>query len=126
MTWFNDVYYYSKGVLKAIAEQYSSIYEDGLLLANHHINYLHIVAEFKADFDMALDAIGRGKWNGSLNPNFGHYRYYGRLQQIIIAKILGLTDYYLTGLGFYDIPQLEGTAYFRMMEFLNEWRDSQS
>jgi hypothetical protein len=120
MVWINDVYYYSKSILKAIARHYSSLYEDGLLIANHHINYLHSVAEYKADFDMALNAIGRGKWNGSLHPNFGHYRYYGRLQQIIIADILGLLDYHLTGLGFYDIPKLRGMAYFRMTEFLNE------
>ena len=119
MSWVNDIYYYSAGILKAIAESYDSIYEDGLLLANHYISYLYAIAEYKADFDRALLEIGKGEWGGLTSQNLKDYRYYGRLQQVIIADILGITDCYLAGLGFYDIPKLRGLAYYRMAERLN-------
>jgi len=121
MTWHNDTYYYSVGILKAIAEGYDSLYEDGLLLANHHISYLQSIAEYKADFDMSLDYIGRGNWQGLTSLNFRDYRHFGKLQRVIIACILGITNRSLEGWGFYDIPKLQGVAYFRMMEYLNSF-----
>jgi hypothetical protein len=119
MTWHNDIYYYSSGILKAIAQGYDSLYEDGLLLANHRISYLHSIAEYKADFDMSLDYIGRGNWHGLISLDFRDYRYFGKLQRIIIADILGIVG--LETWGFYDIPKLRGIAYFRMVEYLNSF-----
>jgi hypothetical protein len=111
--WINDVFYYSVGMLKAIAFNYESLYTDAPDGA------LFYIAESKADFDRALDAIGRGKWRGLTNDNFGSYRYFGRQQQIVIADILDIKDYKLEGYGFYEIPQLRGQAYSKMMVFLN-------
>jgi len=119
MPWINDTYFYTPGILKAIARGYVSLYEDGLLLANYRVDYLYAIAEFKADFDMSLSAIGRTKWDSLSSADFGDYRHYGRLQRVVIADILDIPDYKLEGWGFYDIPRLRGTAYSRMVENLN-------
>ena len=111
--WINDVFYYSVGNLKGIAEHYESLY------TNASLAVLYYVAESKADFDRALDNIGRGKWRGLENSNFGAYKYYGREQQVIIADILGISNRRLEGLGFYHIPQLRRKAYERMAAKLN-------
>jgi len=112
--WINDVFYYSVGNLKGIAEHYESLY------TNAHLAVLYSVAESKADFDRALDNIGRGKWRGLANHKFGAYKYYGRQQQVIIAEILNISDRKLEGYGFYEIPQMRGNAWRRMADFLNE------
>lgn len=77
------------------------------------------VAEFKADFDRGLREIGRGNWMGNLDPVFRNYKYYGRLQRIIIAQMLSLGEGFLESQGFTDVPRLRGTAYSRMAEYLN-------
>jgi len=124
MPWINDTYYYTKRTLQAIAETYDSIYWDGLLLGNYHIDYLKSIAEYKADFDRALDFIGRGYWRGTTKSK--HYRQFGKLQRLIIGDILGKEDWELGGWGLYDVSKLRGIAYFRMLEYLNERRDTQS
>ena len=118
--WINDVFYYSAGNLKGIAEHYESLY------TNASLAVLYYVAESKADFDRALDNIGRGNWRGLENSNFGAYKYFGKQQQMIIAVILGITDnkgrgdYILERYGFYEIPQLRGNAYHNLGVFINE------
>ena len=77
------------------------------------------IAEYKADYDMALDYIGRGDWFGELTE-WRDYKYYGRLQKIIIAQMLSLGEGFLESQGFTDVPRLRGTAYSRMMEYLNK------
>jgi len=116
MGWINDTYFYSKRTLKTIAENYTTLY-DGLPLRSEVTN-LWSLAEFKADFDIALSSIGRGKWSGEI-LQFKEYRHFGRLQQIVIADILGIDDYELEGLGFYSIPRLRGYAYYLMVTHLN-------
>lgn len=113
--WIQDIYFYKKGTLKAIAEGYECLYSDAPLAE------LFSVAEYKADFDRALSSIGRGKWEGLVSSDFGNYRHFGKQQRVIIADILGITDYKLKGLGFYEIPQLRGQAYSRMMDSLNNY-----
>ena len=111
--WINDVFYYSIRLLKGIANSYESLYFDA------HTESLYEVALLKADFDRSLDNIGRGKWRGLENSNFGAYKYYGRQQQMVIADILQISDHKLEGYGFYQIPQLRGRAYMTMAEVLN-------
>ena len=112
----NDIYYYTVGNLKGIAEHYESLY------INASLTVLYYVAESKADFDRSLDNIGRGKWRGLENSNFGAYKYYGKEQQTVIADILfgkdGATRE-LERYGFYNIPQLRHEAYKRMATKLN-------
>ncbi len=120
MPWINDyTYCYTPSILKSIAGSYSSIYEVGIEISFHSIYNLYAIAEYKADFDMALSAIGKGSWTGLESPNFNYYKYCGRLQRIVIADILGIGDYELEAWGFYQIPQLRGRAYSRMAENLN-------
>jgi len=111
--WINDVFFYTVGNLKGIAEHYESLYTDA------HTASLFLVAERKADFDRALDNIGRGKWKGLENSNFGAYKYLGRQQQIIIADILGISNRRLEGIGFFDTRKLRSKAYTKMAAKLN-------
>ncbi len=125
MVWVNDEYFYSVGVLKAIASWYD-ILSEVLMIGDYQITDQFALALYKADFDMALQAIGKENWRGLTSSIFQDYSHFGRLQRIVIADILGIADYELQGLGFYDIPQLRGMAYYRMVEYLNERKLPQS
>ena len=128
--WSEDqlTYTYKVGELKAIAKWYEYIYgsyyfrEPGLF----EISNLFRIAEFKADFDMALSYIGRGHWEGSQAVRFKDYKRFGKAQRIVIADIIGITEYELEAYGFYQIPQLRGKAYSWMMNYLNGRIDAQS
>ncbi len=110
--WKDNQYIYSTRTLRGIAHGYKYIYSQMRLSGNLDL------LESKADFDMALNAIGKGHWTGEIGE-FKAYRYFGRLQRIIIAEILGVTDYELAGVGFWDIPRLRGYAYYLMAKKLN-------
>lgn len=111
--WVNDTYYYSKGILKAIARNYERLYADG------ESHQLLSIAESKADFDRALDLIGKGHWMGLVGNHFGDYRPFGRRQRIIIADILDISDYKLQAWGFPDPRTLRSRAYRDMLDVLN-------
>ena len=125
--WYNDIvgwsvdkltYTYTVGTLRQIADYYCSLYNQEFF---HPQADLFSIALYKADFDMSLNAIGKGYWSGLDNTDFRAYRYFGKAQQIVIADIIGITDYELKGLGFYQVPQLRGKAYRWMADFLNEF-----
>ena len=122
MGWSDDqlTYTYKAGTLKAIAEYYGVIYGSAYRPGLFEIQNLFRIAEYKADFDMALSFIGKGGWRGLEDTDFRAYRYFGRAQQIVIADILGITDRKLEAYGFFQIPQLRGKAYYWMMNYLNE------
>jgi hypothetical protein len=130
MPWINETeFYYSSKLLRQIAESYHHIYEGIVIKSwNETIDGQTIgcercisnpweIAECKADFDKALSAIGRGKWQGIASEKLSNYKGFGRLQRIVIADIVGIDDYELKG--FYDIPRLRGYAYSQMARFLN-------
>ena len=104
--WVDDVYFYSVKTLKIIAWSYKTIYE-GLPLY-YEVHNPFKLAEFKADFDRALSAIGRGKWTGINGFKISNYRGFGKLQKVVIADIIGE---YVTGNG--------GLAYRWMANYLN-------
>ena len=116
--WRDDKFYYSTKVLKTIAENYTALYEGLEFRAGHLVTNPWALAEYKADFDLGVQSIGKGKWTGAIGK-FRDYHYHGRLQQIVIADILGIKDSELGGLGFYNIPQLRGFAYYLMQQILN-------
>ena len=118
MGWNGNEYFYSKHTLRTIAANYLNIYEGLPLSLNEEVVNPWALAEYKADFDMALRNIGRGRWIGE-KGEFKSFRHYGRLQQIIIADIMGIDDYELEDLGFYDISRLKGYAYYLMQIYLN-------
>ena len=89
------------------------------MIGDYQITGLYELIDFKVDFDKALDSIGRADWDTLTSIDFYDYKYYGRLQKVVIADILGITDYELEARGFYDIPRLRGMAYSRMAENLN-------
>lgn len=115
--WVGNQFFYSKRLLKTIAESYANLY-DGLPTLRGQIINPWVIAEYKADFDIALSKLGRGHWDDNLKA-FKYYRHFGRLQQIVIADILGIDDYELAHLGFYDITRLRGFAYYSMRTILN-------
>ena len=120
MGWQDETYFYSVKILRVIAENYTSVYDGLEFRPGHLITNPWALAEFRADFDVALQSIGKGRWTGNINGHkFKDYYHYGRLQRIVIADIFGMSDYALEGLGFYDIPRLRGYAYYLMCCVLN-------
>ncbi len=130
MAWKNDRYYYSKGFLRAIASSYHSIYESGLAIRYRTITNPWLIAEYKADFDQALEHLGQSRNPAKApklvltNSRFKDYSRFSRLQQIVIADIIGVTDVELLDRGFYDIPRLRGYAYSLMAKYLNKGAES--
>ena len=114
MPWINNEFIYTKKLLKAIAKSYESIYEGLPVSWKAEVYNPWAIAEYKADFDVALDSIGKGHWKGEIDgSNLANYRQFGHLQQVVIADILG------KDLGFYQVAQLRGRAYRWMANCLN-------
>jgi len=113
--WYKDKWFYSIGSLKAIAEWYSGVYDYPVT---------NSIIELKADFDRALDSIGRGEWNGLESSKFTSYKYFSKRQRVVIADILGIYD--LEPYGFYDVRVLRHRAYKSMTEVLNRENVRQS
>ena len=119
MPWVSATeYVYTPKVLDAVAVGYTSIYSH-LTLGVHTVTSMDRLIEYKADFDLALDSIGRGHWDTLNETDFRAYSDYGKLQSVVIARILGIEDYELQPYGFYQVPQARGTAYRYMCQFLN-------
>jgi len=118
--WKDDKYIYTKGILTAIAYNYNHIYE-GVEFRFGHAEYdPYKIVEFKVDFDMALDAIGRGEWTGKMeDKDFGDFRHFGRLQRLVIADIYNIPDWELLDFDLVHIPRLKGRAYSWMSHCLN-------
>jgi len=106
------------GILRAVADCYLSIYDGLILNWRAEIYEIWDIISYKIDFDRALSAIGREPWHGLISEEFKNYRHYGRLQRLVIADILQVTDGELAQ-SFRDIPKLKGIAYRRMADFLN-------
>ena len=121
--WNNEKYTYSIGKLRGIAAYYRSYCADGDHVVEDKRGTLRPIswldaAEEKADFDRALNAIGRGHWDGEMGT-FEQFKLFGRKQITVIADILEVSDSKLEQKGFYDVGILRGRAYNQMMEFLN-------
>lgn len=104
--WVDKEFFYTKRLLRSIAENYHSIYQGFRVSLSRDETNPWRIAEYKADFDMALNSIGRGHWDGELKD----IRYFGQLQRVIIFDI--------TQEGI-DNPRLKSYAYFLMCKFLN-------
>jgi len=111
MPWVNILdFYYSRKLLQVIAENYETLYSDGLPVSlTQVVTNPNSVAEFKADFDHALNEIGRGKWRGYPEK----LRGFGKFQRLIISDIYGLP------IKINYAPQLLGRAYGAMARVLN-------
>jgi len=118
--WQGNEYVYSARTLKVTARFYDKIYQGLPLSFTFEVTDPLQIAEYRADFDRALDAIGRGCWDGQIDDkDFWDFKFFGKLQRIVIADIYGIADEELEGRGFYRIPQMRGRAYRRMVECLN-------
>jgi len=123
---------YSKWLLERIAESYHHIYDrivlyeysiilDGYQVGRERcVKGIYSLIEYKADFDSALNSIGKGNWTGGMDDitNCG-FKPFGRLQQVVIAQIYGVDNWELEQRGFYRIPQVRGYAYHLMADRLN-------
>ena len=120
-----EYFEYTPQQMRDIAACYGSLYEDGLEFTQRSglfslVNNPYSVVEFKADFDTALDNLGRGHWDGRIDGNaFQNYGYFGTLQRVVIAQICGYEDWELEEFGFYQVPQLLGRAYSWMAKQAN-------
>ncbi len=115
-------YIYSGRVLKDIAANYVHLYEGIEFNRNGFYHHTDVnpwsIAEYKADFDLALNSIGRGYWIGEIKE-FKDYYKFSKLQRIVIADIIGEEDRELERMGFYRMPQMKGYAYHLMADRLN-------
>ncbi len=137
MPWIGDEFRYSRWLLERIAKSYEHIY-DRIVLSTYTIildGYVVerersiagelVLIEYKADFDRALEGLGHSRYPSRTpkldltKTEFKNYYKYSRLQQIVIADILGIDDTELMDKGFYDIPRLRGYAYSLMAKGLN-------
>ncbi len=114
MAWVGNKFRYSPAKLKKFASGYSGIDYD------LRFNRWGELVEIKADFDQALDGIGRGDWASSTSGDFKAYRNFSDYQRIVIADILGKTDAELTKMRYDDIIGLRKMAYRMMCQFLNK------
>ncbi len=115
-----EQYRYTSDALRMIARYYDRIY-DGLPVNGLTLNPWSL-AEFKADFDLALRRIGRGHWTGNdgcASCDFRYYRSYGRLQRAIIADILGVPWQEMLRLGFTRLAWMRSFGYGLMARHLN-------
>jgi len=112
MPWINDYteFYYSRRLLQTIAGNYETLYSEGLPVSESRvITDPNSIAEYKADFDLALSKIGRGQWQGYLEK----LRPFGKFQRLIISDIYGIP------MTINYAPQLLGRAYGAMARVLN-------
>jgi hypothetical protein len=117
--WQDGNFQYSNKVLQVIADNYTTLYADGLCFKEgDRITDYNSIAEFLCDFDYALSSLGV-KWDG-LIKEFKEYRSLNRYQRIIIASILGIPDIDLINKYHFRNPEkLRIIALSRMKKFLN-------
>jgi len=88
------------------------------------------IVDYKADFDKALNAIGRGKWDGIFPAKpeekreeyikyFKKYRNFGQLQRVVIAQMLHIRDHKLLAFGIKDAWKYRYEAFRAMANYLN-------
>jgi len=137
MPWVNDDFRYSKWLLEKIARSYEHI-DDRIVLGSYTllidgypveqercIQGAQVLVEYKVDFERALEKLGHSRYPGRApkldltSCDFKDYHRYSRLQQIVVADILGLDDYELMDKGFYRVPNLRAIAYSLMAKTLN-------
>jgi hypothetical protein len=103
--WKGDRYYYSIKTLQTIADNYHSLYDDGLPVGvDQAVTNSWEIAEYRGDFDNALNSLGRYRWTtGRL----------GLFQKAVVSDITGqkLIDK--------DDTWAKKEAYRRMKAFLN-------
>ena len=104
-------YYHTMRRLELIAYSYKDLIGGDLLSA-------------KIDFDLALNSLGHGKWDGmewddgEPRTRLEDYRGFGNLQIVIIADVLGYKNEDLEAYGIKNPPNWRRRAYRRMRDFL--------
>lgn len=122
--WVEDKYHYTKGELKNTAlhyKDYTLLKTPSPEVDSNKDKLRRDLISRKIDFDRSLNAIGKGKWSGTNFLDEGcDFKSFGKLQQVVIADILGINDWELERMGFYDIHRIRGFAYSCMADFLNK------
>ena len=119
MPWVNDKFLYSSKLLQVIAKNYLSLYA-GLPrpLGKEEIMNCWDLAEFKADFEMALNAIGGGKWHDGITA-LTECRNFSYTQLVVVADMLGIDKLPIGAVYPGDIDKITKIAYAGMRRFLN-------
>jgi hypothetical protein len=112
------IYLYSNKVLRCIAEQYFTLYLDGVSFKEgDRITDSASISEYLADFERGVSHLGQ-KW--VLLNDFKEYRSWNRLQRIVAADIFGIPDNILEDKYHFINPErLRQIAYSRVKRFLN-------
>ncbi len=95
-------YYYTVRLLRYLADNWDNLYQDGIEFNEEHATYNPFeIAEFRADFDIALRYLGK------------------RMRKVIEADRQGIPDNDLEQRGYWDLKQFRRSAYHRMKLYLN-------
>ena len=104
--WKDDEYFYSVGLLRGIAGNYEGLYSEGFdfkvgVIGYHMKPYPFLIAEYKADFDVAFQALN-----------------YKRQKFVTLDKE-AFADSDIEARGYYDIPEYRNMVYGEMARYLN-------
>lgn len=102
MAWRNGKYFYSVRLLRYLAENWNSLYTNGIEFNEENADYnAFSIAEHRASFKWALDSLSK------------------RQRKVIEADREGINDNLLEQRGYWEIRKFKREAYHRMKEFLN-------
>ncbi len=109
--WKGNEFLYSVKILKAIAENYFTLYDGVSFREGNLLTDPLSIAEYKADFDNALNALGKGHWDGEYPSRVNHF---SDLQHVI------LIDIRTQSLNHHENTHIRSQAYHLMKVYLNE------
>ena len=101
MGWRKGRYFYKVGLLRYLAENWDNLYIDGVDIGEHTETKPIEIAEWRADFCVALDKIGK------------------RARTAIKEYIKGTPDFVMEQRGYYDVEHLRNKGYHSMKVLLN-------
>ena len=101
MGWRKGRYFYKVGLLRYLADNWDNLYIDGVDMGEHTRTNPIEIAEWRADFEFALNKIGR------------------RARTAIKEYIKGTEDYVMEMRGYYEPRKLRNKGYHNMKILLN-------
>ena len=102
MGWHKGKYYYSVWLIRYLAEHWDNLYDDGIGFEDYEDTNPWSIAEYRADFSIAIKKVGR------------------RMRKSIEEYIKGTPDRVMEMRGYYEVASLREKAYVAMVETLNE------
>lgn len=102
MAWREGYYYYTVRLLRYIADNWNSLYTDGIEFSEERATTNPFdIAEFRADFDISLHSLSK------------------RQRKVIEADRDGVSDNVLEQRGYWEIKKFRRQGYHLMKLYLN-------